>query len=102
MGSKPSSTSGTVWKNLVSFVDITFLVELVKNPPYGFNIVILKSYIWIVKIYEVCHSFCHFPPLVFVSEDGIPALGIELVYSVVFYILLVLKSKLLFNFDFNW
>jgi len=87
MGRKSCTASWAVRGYLVSFIDITFLVEFVQYPPDCLNIIVVIGYIGVLHVYQISHFFGHILPLSYVLEYRLTAFLVKFLYAVLFYIL---------------
>ena len=101
MGRQAGAAARAVGQNFVAFVDQAFFVELVENPPFGFDIIVIEGDVRVIQIDEIAHALGQFAPLRFVGEDGFAAFLVELRDTVVFDFGLVVDAQLFFHFDFD-
>ncbi len=101
VGSQSCSATRAVRQDLMTFIDETCLEELINDPPYGLDVIIVKSDVRIIHVSHVTHALTHISPHIRVCENRITAFLVEFLDSIFFYILLAVHSQLLLDFDFN-
>ncbi len=72
-----------------------------QNPPNGFYITIMQSYIRVIQIDPIAHQFCHFTPKLFIAENGFPTFLTEFFNSVFLYTALIFQTEHFFHFNFH-
>ena len=100
MRCKTCSATRTVRKNLMSFINISFLVHLIQNMPNRFDIIIIQCDIGIIQVNKICHPLCHISPKTFILKHRLSTLFVECFDSIRFNLCFVVQAKSFFYFDF--
>ncbi len=101
MRSKTCSAACAVRQYFMTFIHKSRFVEFIKSPPCRFDIIVVKSNIRMLEVDKISHTLGHLSPHSLVLKYRFPAFFAEFLYSVYFYIILVVQTELLFNFYFN-
>ena len=99
--SESRSAARAVRQDLISFVNKSFIECVLDDPPASLDIVVFVCDVRIFHVRHVGHLFRHVCPHLSVLEYRFTALLVELLDSVLLYVLLAAETEFFLYFDLN-
>ena len=95
------SAARAIWHHLISLVEQVLFPEILQDPPYGFDVVILVSDVSTFQVHPVPYAVCQSLPFLDVCKSGFTAKRVEFLDAVRFDLLFIGETKFLFHLDLN-
>ena len=94
---KNGGTAGTVWQDIVAFIQKSLFPQALENPPNGFHVVGVHGFVVVFKVYPAAQAGDGLLPLVYIAKNASTTSLVELGYTVGFNVGFGIEVQFLFN-----
>ena len=94
---KNGGTAGTIWQDVVAFIQKSLFPQALENPPNRFHVLWVHGFIVVFKVYPAAQASNGLLPLIYIAENAGTTSLVELGYTVGFNVGLGIEAQFLFD-----